>query len=75
MLAFSLDDLETARQELEQAVTSMPDYAPAYIGLALTYEKLGDLPKAKSAVETALLLEPNNFMAQQTLGRIEAAQK
>jgi len=75
MLAFSLDDLETARQELEQAVVGIPDYAPAFVGLALTYEKLGDLPKAKSAVETALLLEPNNFMAQQTLGRIEAAQK
>ena len=75
MLAFSLDDLETARQELEQAVIGMPDYAPAFVGLALTYEKLGDLPKARSTVETALLIDPNNFMAQQLLGRITAAQQ
>lgn len=75
MLAFSLDDLETARQELEQAVAVMPDYAPALVGLGMTYEKLGDLPKAKSAAETALVIDPNNFMAQQLLGRIAAAQQ
>lgn len=75
MLAYSVEDFETARQELEQAIKGIPDYAPVFVGLALTYEKLGDLPKAKSAVEAALLIDPNNFMAQQLLGRIEATQQ
>jgi tetratricopeptide (TPR) repeat protein len=74
MLAYSIDDVETARQELEQTVIKMPDYAPAFVGLALTYEKLGDLAKAKVTVQTALILDPNNFLAQQLLGRIETAQ-
>jgi tetratricopeptide (TPR) repeat protein len=75
MLAYSINDLETARQELEQTVTKMPDYGPAIVGLALTYEKLGDLVNAKLTVENALVLDPNNFLAQQLLGRIEAAQQ
>jgi len=74
MLAYSISDLETARQELEQAAANLPEYAPAFVGLALTYEKLGDLTKAKTAVETALILDPNNFMAQQLAGRIESNQ-
>lgn len=73
MLAYSIDDFETARIELEQIAIQMPDYAPVFIGLALTYEKIDDLEKAKTSAEAALLIDPNNFSAQQTLGRIQAA--
>lgn len=72
MVAFSTKDYETARVELEKAVKGLPDYAPAFIGLGLTYEELGDLPSAKSNLERALQIDPNNFTALQALGRVEA---
>jgi tetratricopeptide (TPR) repeat protein len=73
MLSYSINDFETARIELEQVVVQTPDYAPAFVGLALVYEKLGNLEQAKTSVEAALLIDPNNFSAQQTLGRIQAS--
>ncbi len=73
MLAFSLKDYETARVELEKTALELPDYAPAFIGLGLTYEELGDLQSAKMNLERALQIDPNDFTAIQALGRVQAA--
>ncbi len=73
MLAFSSGDFKTARVELEKITLALPDYAPAFIGLGLTYEELGDLQSAKTNLEHALQIDPNNFTASQALGRVQAA--
>ncbi|MBU0491243.1 MAG: tetratricopeptide repeat protein [Chloroflexi bacterium] len=73
MEAFSHQDYETARTHLENATQALPDFAPAFLGLGLTYEGLGQLEAALSAVQRALELNPNDFATQQTLGRIQAA--
>ena len=73
MLAFSSKDYKTARVELEKATVALPDYAPAFIGLGLTYEELGDLQSAKTNLEHALQIDPNDFTASQALGRVQAA--
>lgn len=72
MVAFSTKDYETARVELEKAVKGLSDFAPAFIGLGLTYEELGDLQSAKANLEHALQIDPNNYTASQALGRVEA---
>jgi len=73
MQAFSQGDLEEAKPNLEYAAQTLPDYAPAFLGLALTYEKLDQLDLALISITYALELEPDNFAAQQTLGRLQAA--
>ena len=73
MLAFSLKDYETARVELEKATLGLPDYAPAFIGLGLTYEELGDLKSAQTNLERAIQINPNDFTAIQALGRVQSA--
>jgi tetratricopeptide (TPR) repeat protein len=70
MVAFSRNDFATAQAGLEKVTLSLPDYAPAFIGLGLTYEKLGDLKSAKEWLERAVQLEPDNFTASQALGRV-----
>ena len=72
MQAFSQNDFETARTQLEYVAQVLPDYSPAFLGLALTYEQLDQLDFALISVTHALELDPNNFAAQQTLGRLQA---
>lgn len=73
MEAFASQDYAAARQQLEAAAASLPDYAPAHLGLGLTYEQLGELSLAQTSVQRALELDPDNFAASQALGRIQAA--
>jgi len=73
MLAFSIKDYEGARVELEQVVMTEPDYVPAYLGLGLTYEQLGDSQYALAYTDLALQLDPNSQAALQLKGRLEAA--
>ncbi len=73
MQAFSLKDYKTAQTHLEFATQALPDFAPAHLGLGLTYEKTGQLDLALNAVKRAMELDPNDFAAQQAYGRIEAA--
>ncbi len=73
MQAFSHGDYTTAQSYLEAATQALPDFTPAFVGLAMTYERLGDLPAALQAAEHALTLSPDDFAAQQTYGRIQAA--
>jgi len=71
MLAYSQRDLEKAKSELEASAEVLDHYAPLYLGLGLTYEAIGETEKAIQALNKALELDPNNFMAQQTLGRVQ----
>jgi len=72
MQAFTLQDLETAQTHLRYATQALPNFAPAFLGMGLTYEKLGDLEAALVTVERAVMLDQDDFAAQQALGRIEA---
>ncbi len=72
MQAFSLKDFETARTYLESATQALPDFAPAFLGLGLTYEQMGELEAAQQAIERVLALTPDDLAAQQALGRIQA---
>ena len=73
MEAFSLQDYGVAKTHLESAQAELPEYVPLYIGLGLVYEQLGDLGAAVISLEHALELEPDNFLARNTLGRIQLA--
>lgn len=71
MVYFSSKDYASARNELEKAVQELPDYAPAFIGLGLACEELGDLLSAEVNFQRALQIDPNNFTALQALGRVQ----
>jgi tetratricopeptide (TPR) repeat protein len=73
MEAFAQKDYQQAVSHLERATEALPEFAPAFLGLGLTYENLGDLPRALSAIQRALELDPGDFAAQQAFGRIQAA--
>ena len=75
MQAFSVKDYQAAQKYLESASKGIPDFVPAYFGLALTYEQLNRLEDALSIIKIASQLDPNNFSIQQAQGRIEAALK
>lgn len=71
MEAFSLKDYETARTHLDVATANLPDFAPAFVGLGLVQEQMGDLQGAQSSFEYVLELDPGNFMATHALGRVQ----
>jgi tetratricopeptide (TPR) repeat protein len=70
MEAFALNDFEVAQIHLENAAASLSDFAPAFLGLGLAYEQLGDLAAAREQLLYAQQLDPENFMAENALGRI-----
>jgi len=72
MMAYSTKDYATARDLLLKSAEARPDFAPTFAGLGRTYEALEDLADAKSAYETALTIDPNNFTATNGLQRVEA---
>ena len=71
MVAYANHNFETAKEHLESAVGSLPDFVPALLGLGLTYEQLGQLDAAHSFLERAVALEPDNFLATHALGRVQ----
>ncbi len=71
MEAFAQKDYESARAYLESAVANLPDFAPAYLGLGLVQEQLGNLQEAQANLEHVLELEPGDFMANHAIGRIQ----
>ena len=73
MLAYSIKDYEGARVELEQVIVTEPDYVPAYLGLGLTYEQLGDAQNALAYADLTLQLDPNSQAALQLKGRVETS--
>jgi TolB-like protein/Tfp pilus assembly protein PilF len=73
------DGLRKSVELYEQAITSDPQYAPAYAGLADSYSLLGygntlapkdAFPKAKAAALEALEINPNLAEAHASLGYI-----
>jgi tetratricopeptide (TPR) repeat protein len=73
MVAFCRKDYQAAVSNLERATEALPGFAPAFLGLGLSYEGLGNLEPALSAIERALELDPNDFAARQAIGRLQAA--
>jgi tetratricopeptide (TPR) repeat protein len=71
MVAYSLQEYKQALIDLEQATQILPDFGPAYVGLGLVLEELGELDAAKAALEHALILEPESFLAVNSLQRIQ----
>ncbi len=71
MVAYAQRDFETARGRLETAVAALPQFAPAFLGLGITYEQLGLLTDAENYLTHALALDPDNFLASHALGRVQ----
>lgn len=71
MLAFSLQDYHKASQLLNDAAQQLPEEPQIYLGLGLTQEKLGDIHAAGVNYLRVLELDPDNFLATHSLGRIK----
>ncbi len=70
MQLYSTREYQLALSELLEVSWALPDFAPAHLGLALTYEKLGNLSDGIEAAERALELRPDYLAAEHTLGRL-----
>lgn len=65
----SLNKLELAKENLEQALKSNSDNPQAHNALAFLYEKLNQADKAKEHYETALDLMPDDLGVKNNYGR------
>lgn len=63
--------LTRARTELEAAIRLNPRNARAFGNLAFLFLDLGDLDQAEKKIRQALLLDPTDALARETLQRIE----
>ncbi len=70
MVSYSNKDYAKAVELLLKSVQAKADFSPAFSGLGLSYEALGDLQQAKVAFDTALKLEQTNLTAQQGSQRV-----
>lgn len=70
MQAYSLQDYRKATRLLNEAIQQLPDEAKVYLGLGLSLEKLGDLNSAGVNYLRVLELDPGNFLATHSLGRV-----
>lgn len=57
--AYEIKDLVKAAKNFEKCVEIAPENVDAFVYLARVWLELGELPKAREAVKSALLLEPN----------------
>jgi tetratricopeptide (TPR) repeat protein len=71
MVAFCERDHAAAAANLERATEALPDFGPAFRGLGLTYEQMGRLGEALTALQRALMLAPDDLASQQAIGRIQ----
>jgi tetratricopeptide (TPR) repeat protein len=71
MQAYSKQDYAAAKTQLESATRLLPNFAPAFLGLGLTYEQLGNLGDAVKAVQRAAKLNPKDLATGQTLSRLQ----
>ena len=70
MELYSTGRYQEALPELLQVTSTLPDFAPGYLGLALVYEQLGDLSAGIEAAQRALEIQSDYLAAEQTLGRL-----
>jgi Flp pilus assembly protein TadD len=61
---------ERLRTAVERAVVLNPDFAPLRLNLGRIYAALGDLPKARSEMETAISRDPHDKRAYYELSRM-----
>ena len=72
MEAYSTRNYTEARLRLEEAALNLPDFAPLYLGLAMTYEELSEFDLAKASIQRALELDPLNFAANSIQSRLQS---
>ncbi len=65
-------EYQKAIESLQQAIEMDPNYAPAYFGLGMNYETLGELEKAKEMYQKTLLLKPD---LENVKNRLDAVNK
>ncbi|HET9625179.1 MAG TPA: tetratricopeptide repeat protein, partial [Kofleriaceae bacterium] len=70
--AWARGDTKTALASYKRVLATNPDYAPAWRGVGLVYEKLGDKPGAHNAFQKYLQLEPSATDAASIRARLEA---
>lgn len=71
MQLYSAGQYGEALEQLLEVTASLPDFAPGFLGLALTYEQLGEFDAGLVAAQHALDLRSNNYLAaEQTFGRL-----
>jgi tetratricopeptide (TPR) repeat protein len=71
MQAYGKHDYAAAKTALESATRLLPNFGPAFLGLGLTYEQLGNVGEAIKAVKRAAKLDPKDLAASQTLSRLQ----
>lgn len=72
MEAYSTRNYPEARRYLEEAALHLPDFAPLYLGLAMTYEELSEFALAKTSIQRALELDPDDFAANSVQSRLQS---
>jgi regulator of sirC expression with transglutaminase-like and TPR domain len=65
-------DNQTALALYKRVLQASPSYAPAWRGVGLVYEKLGDKPAARSAFQRYLQLAPAAGDAAAIRARLES---
>lgn len=64
-------DYDGALAHIFSAYEADPEFVPALLGLGMAYEKLGDYDFALLYLNEVLIREPDNFMANHVVGRIQ----
>ena len=68
---FARGDTGAALQQMRASIASNPEYAPAWRGLGLVFEKMGEKDQARSAYKRYLKLAPSANDADQIRNRME----
>ena len=68
-----LDELQydDAMNAFEQVVRLRPDYKDGYINLGITYHRMGEISEARTPLEKALTLRPDDARALYYLALVE----
>lgn len=68
---FARGDTGAALQQMRSSIASNPEFAPAWRGLGLVFEKMGEKDQARSAYKRYLKLAPSANDADQIRNRME----
>jgi len=68
---FARGDTSSALAQMRSSIASNPDYAPAWRGLGLVFEKMGEKDQARSAYKRYLKLAPSANDTDQIRNRME----